>query len=119
MRYVADHDFHIHSNLSSCSNDPNETPENILKVAQENGYSAICLTDHFWDSKLPGASPWYEPQNFEHISKALPLPQNENIKFYFGCDAHWISSLKAGKEKFEFIIDKLNLTENDKFTFVK
>lgn len=99
MRFVADHDFHIHSNLSSCSNDPNETPENILKIAAENGYTAICLTDHFWDEDIPGASPWYEPQNFAHITKALPLPQSDKVKFYFGCEADMDKLCKIGITK--------------------
>lgn len=109
MRYVVDHDFHIHSNLSSCSKDPNETPENILKIAEENGYSAICLTDHFWDEDVPGASPWYEPQNFAHISKALPLPQSDKVKFYFGCEAEMdkfctIAVTRERIDKFDFVI---------------
>ena len=109
MRYVADHDYHIHSFLSSCSPDENEIPVNIIKIAEENGYSSICLTDHFWDDLVPGASGWYEPQNFAHISEALPLPQNDKVKFYFGCEAEMdkfgtIGIAKERLDKFDFII---------------
>ena len=31
MKYVFDHDFHIHSQLSSCSRDPEQNNERILK----------------------------------------------------------------------------------------
>ena len=41
MEYVIDHDLHIHSKLSLCSRDPEQTPENILKYGIENGYSSI------------------------------------------------------------------------------
>ena len=49
MRYVFDHDFHIHSELSSCSRDPEQSPERILAYAKENGLKKIVITDHFWD----------------------------------------------------------------------
>jgi hypothetical protein len=34
MRYKIDHDFHIHSGLSSCSSDENQNAERILKYAK-------------------------------------------------------------------------------------
>lgn len=86
MKLKIDHDYHIHSFLSSCSNDPLQTPETILEYAKKNHYSKICLTNHFWDNAVPGASDWYKPQNFAHISSALPLPQDENVTFYFGAE---------------------------------
>ena len=36
MRYIADHDFHIHSTVSLCCHDENQTPETILEYAKEN-----------------------------------------------------------------------------------
>lgn len=60
MRYAYDHDFHIHSALSLCSRDPEQSPERILKYAQDNRLKTVCLTDHFWDERVPGASDWYE-----------------------------------------------------------
>ena len=39
-------DYHIHSCLSSCSSDPEETPERILQYAHENGLKEVCITDH-------------------------------------------------------------------------
>ena len=76
MKFIVDHDLHIHSQLSSCSSDPRQTKERILQYAKENGLKKICLTDHFWDSKVPGASFWYKPQDFAHIEQSLPLPSN-------------------------------------------
>ena len=87
MKFTYDHDLHIHSNLSRCCKDPEMTKENILKYAKENGLSTICITDHYWDSAVPGASPWYETQNFDHISQIKPLPQAEGIRFLFGCES--------------------------------
>ena len=35
MKYVIDHDLHIHSLLSSCSRDPEQNTEAILRHAEE------------------------------------------------------------------------------------
>ncbi len=86
MKYQIDHDLHIHSMLSSCSGDPLQTKERILEYAKQNGLKKICVTDHLWDSKVPGASNWYLPQNYEHSAQILPLPQDEQVEFYFGCE---------------------------------
>ena len=96
MRYVIDHDFHIHSNVSISANHPEQNKENILKYAEENGLRKIVITDHFWDSEIPmnipplkdGSTsitiPYYEKQDYNHIKKILPLPQGKNTEFY-GC----------------------------------
>ncbi len=109
MRYIIDHDLHIHSRLSSCSNDPEQSTQNLLRYAEENGYGYICLTDHFWSSEVNGASNWYAPQNYEHISKSLPLPQSDKVKFYFGCETDMDKSFRLGisandLERLDFII---------------
>ena len=36
MKYIYDHDLHIHSKISACSNDPEQTCERILQYAKEN-----------------------------------------------------------------------------------
>ena len=85
-QYVIDHDLHIHSQLSLCSSDPGQTTGRILKYAEENGLTTICLTDHFWDPEIPGATEWYKIQDLDHIKEALPLPQSDNVRFMFGCE---------------------------------
>ncbi len=109
MDFKLNHDYHIHSKLSLCSGDEEQTAENISAYAQRNGFEEICITDHFWDSAVPGASDWYSTQNFEHISKLLPLPQSENTHFYFGCETELDKNMTLGisekaMDKFDFII---------------
>ena len=110
MKYIFDHDFHIHSRLSSCSGDPEQTPERILQYAKDNGLKTICLTDHYWDEEVPGgATGFYEPQNTAHIKQSLPLPQTEGIEFLFGCETDMDKNGVIGlsKEKmnnFDFIV---------------
>lgn len=80
-------DLHCHSFLSSCCWDENMTPQTLLDFAESQGYSALCLTDHLWDSAVPGSSDWYAPQNIEHVRSALPLPAPKtSMPYYYGCE---------------------------------
>ena len=99
MKYIVDHDLHIHSNLSFCSGDPEQTKENILKYAEKRGLKHICITDHFWDSELIplwNGETWYGDQNYSYISSILPLPKSENVKFHFGCETEMDKYLTLG-----------------------
>jgi len=109
MRFVIDHDYHIHSQLSACSSDPEQTNERILQYALDNGLHTICLTNHFWDENLPGAIPDYQRQNFEHICSAKPLPKAEGVSFLFGCETELDKNLTLALSpqrygEFSFII---------------
>ena len=99
MKFIVDHDYHIHSYLSSCSNDDAQNPTAILEYAKKNQFKKICLTDHFWDDAILGASPWYKPQNLEHIRKALPLPQADGVQFFFGAETEMDKFMTIGCSK--------------------
>lgn len=109
MKYAIDHDYHIHSHLSTCSSDPAQTTAAILDYAKQNRMSTVCITDHYWDSAVPGASNWYRPQNFDHIAESLPLPQSEDTTFFFGCETDMRKDMVIGIpasrfDDFDFII---------------
>lgn len=103
MKYIVDNDLHIHSKISSCSSDLEQNNERILQYAIDNSFNTICLTDHFWDDAVDGASDWYKPQNYEHIVSAKPSPQTENVRFLFGCETELNKNMILGisKEKFD------------------
>ena len=87
MKYRIDHDYHIHSYLSPCGGDPNQTRDAILQYAKDNRLARICVTDHYWDKAVPcPLSTWYPKLDFDHISQIKPLPQAEGIRFFFGCE---------------------------------
>lgn len=86
MRYKFDHDYHIHSKLSLCSECDEQTPERILQYAKEEKLHTLCMTDHYWEREIYCANEWYVLQDFEHISKNLPLPQSNATRFLFGCE---------------------------------
>jgi histidinol phosphatase-like PHP family hydrolase len=109
MSQFFDHDLHIHSQLSLCSGDPEQTPERILAYAKENGLRTVCLTDHHWNENVPGASSWYQKQDTAHIRQALPLPQEEGIRFLFGCETdmdqfHTVGLAREHFDQFDFVI---------------
>ena len=99
MRFKYDHDLHIHSYISACSKDAEQTPERILQYAKENGLHTVCLTDHFWDENVECLSQWNSKQPYSHISQAKPLPQSENVKFLFGCETELDFTLTVGLSK--------------------
>ena len=102
-------DYHIHTYLSSCSSDPEETPERILQYAHTYGLTEICITDHLWDSAVPGASDWYQPQDIAHVEQLLPLPEDPEVQMHFGCETDMDKNFRLGLaeehfDRFEFII---------------
>ncbi len=109
MQFQIDHDLHVHSVLSTCCADERQTPEFILAHAVREGLSTVCLTNHFWDETVPGENDWYRVQNYAHISRALPLPQREGVRFLFGCETELDRHLTLGLArenawKFDFIV---------------
>ncbi len=126
MTYKIDHDYHIHSKLSLCSNDDEQTAENLLKYAEKNHLTEICVTDHFWDENVPAVCRcgFYVAQNFEHISQILPLPKSDTVKFFFGCEVEMDKALNIGISKalfdtFDFIIVPTNHMHFKGFTVDK
>lgn len=107
--YRCNHDLHIHTRLSSCCEDENQTIANILQHAVTRGYDMLAFTDHVWDAKIAGASTWYAPQNIDHIKQSLPLPPSNDVRLLFGCETEYIGGGILGLhpshfDLFDFII---------------
>lgn len=122
MKFKIDHDLHIHSFLSRCSKDPCQTTAAILDYAEKNNMNTVCITDHYWDSLVDGASEWYSKQNFDHISQSKPLPQSNTCKFLFGCETDMDKNFKLGipnsrYDDFDFIIVPTTHLHMKNFTF--
>lgn len=105
------HDMHVHTHISSCSNDPEATPENYIKRAKELGLEVIGFSDHFWDSKVDGASKWYSTQDFEHIMqiKDMMPEDTQGVKILIGCETEYCGDGKIGispetAEKLDFVL---------------
>ena len=108
MRFIVDHDIHIHSTISPCCHDENQTPQAILEYAVKNGYKKICLTNHLWDEAVESEAEWHDGQRFSCLCSALPLPQAEGVDFLFGAEADMDYNFVLGVgekalEKLDFI----------------
>lgn len=114
MRFKPDHDLHIHSQLSFCSQKPTQTPQYILEYGEERGFTTLCLTDHMWDTKrIPTEDDFYKDQCYEYICRSLPLPKSDKVRFLFGCETDLDHNMVLGiaketMEKLDFIIIPLN-----------
>ncbi len=109
MTYRIDHDYHIHTQLSRCSNDSNQTIERILQYARDIKLDEVCVTDHFWDENVEGANDWYMLQNYKYISSKIPFVNDTGIKLFFGCETELNKDMVLGisdvmMDKFDFII---------------
>ena len=117
------HDIHIHTHISSCSSDPEATPENYIKRAKELGIEVIGFSDHFWDSAVEGASDWYRPQNFEHIMQIKNMMPEDTlgIKVLIGCETEYCGGGKIGispetAEKLDFVLVPISHVHMKGFT---
>lgn len=107
--FTLDHDYHLHSTLSTCCEDPRMIPENIIPICREEKKKEILIANHFWDRLMPGADDWYGPQDLQHVKKILPLPEESDMRVRFGCETEFCGGKKIGiapetYDEFEFIV---------------
>lgn len=115
---LTDHDYHIHTALSTCCGDERMTMENIIPALQAAGIREACITDHMWDRRMPGADDWYGPQDVDHVRRNLPFPPSGDLKLYFGCETEFCGGTKIGispesYDVFDFIIVPFNHLHNN------
>ena len=98
MKYQIDHDIHIHSQISPCSRDENQTKEAIFAYGMTLGLKLLCVTDHFWDLQVDfkGLPGWTDVGNGRWKS-ILPLPQGDSCKFLFGAEVDMNAAEVVGK----------------------
>ncbi len=108
---IIDHDMHVHTALSACCSDATATPANILQRARECGLRTIGFADHLWDRACPGASPWYVPQDLDHVLQIrgqLP-PAVDGLCVRCGCESEYGGPGKlgigaAGRARLDFVL---------------
>ena len=107
--FALDHDYHIHTTLSTCCHDENMDMAHLVPVCRELGRREIVITNHFWDNLMPGADEWYAPQDLAHNKRILPFTDEPDMKIRFGCETECCGGRKIGispehYDEFEFII---------------
>lgn len=103
------HDLHCHTRLSSCCGDMALTARAAFEIAGKLGYDVMCLTDHMWDSDVPGASEWYAPQNIAHVLAARAEPGVEGVRCMVGCETEYVGGGRLGLARehfdlFDFVV---------------
>jgi len=112
------HDVHMHTYLSRCSNDSNFLPPAIIERSKANGIKVLGFTDHFWDKSMPGGdNNIYRNQDYAHVQKIHDMMPEiiDDIKILFGVETEYYGHGRIGisKEtaaKFDFVIAPTNHT---------
>ncbi len=122
MKYIVDHDVHIHTHFSPCSNDSRQTPEAILAAGLAQGFELLALTDHAWDTTVPSNTVTWG--SLDRVKAHLPLPQSKSCHMLFGMEADMnyediLGVSKATLEALDFAVLALNHLHMDKFTVDK
>lgn len=107
--FLVNHDLHCHTFLSECSDDENCTAAATFELAREAGYDTVCVTDHLWDSDVPGASPWYAPQNIEHVLASRAVAPVSGVRCLVGCETEYVGGSRLGLARehfdlFDFVV---------------
>lgn len=102
MRFIPDHDLHIHTKLSPCSNDPRQTPEAILAYGLTAGLKLLNLADHCWpDTPISKLRSWGD------------LPQGRTCHMMLGAEIDMnlhdeLSASPAEIESLDFAVIAVN-----------
>lgn len=112
------HDAHMHTFLSRCSNDPDFLPPAIIEKSKANGIKVLAFTDHLWDKTMPGEDDdFYRTQDFEHVKQIYSMmpDKTEGIKILFGCETEYcgnglIGISKETASKFDVVLVPTNHT---------
>lgn len=110
-------DFHTHTNISSCG-----APDNTLQAlldglcGNDNGLRVLGVSNHLWDSDVPGASPWYAPQNVPHvlaIRDELKNADTHGARVLIGAEVEFTADCRAAITKEHAkLFDYLLITAN-------
>jgi len=107
------HDFHTHTNLSSCGHRPGATVARYLENARKNGLKKVGFSDHMWDAAVPCPFKWYFDQDFAHVAQLreeIAAADTEGLQVYFGCEVdydyahHNVALTEAVAQQFDYIL---------------
>ena len=110
-------DFHTHTNISACG-----APDNTLQVlidglcTGDDGLRVLGVSNHLWDSDVPGASPWYAPQNVPHVltvRQELEQAETHGTRILIGAEVEFSADCRVAiTEEHAKLFDYLLITSN-------
>lgn len=96
------HDLHVHTNLSACAR-PSATLEGYLGACVSSGIGILGISNHVWDSDVAGASPWYVPQNIDHVlrirQEIASLSDCSSVRVLIGCETEFLGGKHLAMKK--------------------
>ena len=115
------HDVHMHTFLSRCSDDPNFLPPAIIERSKANGIRVLGFTDHMWDKTMPGGdNAVYRNQDYDHVVKIHDMMPDriDGIRILFGCETEYYGKGRIGISKevaslFNYVLVPTNHTLTD------
>ena len=107
---MVNYDIHVHTHLSSCG-DRKAFMTDYISAAAEAGIETIGFADHAWDKSIPGASPWYAPQDYERLlsrREELKDIDTKGIRIMLGAEGEFAQHLlalgEAGRKYVDYVI---------------
>lgn len=112
------HDVHMHTVLSRCSNDNKFLPPAIIERSKKNGIKLLGFTDHMWDKSMPGGNnEIYEHQDYDHVKKihSMMPDKDDGMIILFGCETEYYGKGRIGISNevacmFDFVLVPTNHT---------
>ncbi len=104
---MVNYDIHVHTHLSACG-DRKAFMSDYIDAAAEMGIKTIGFADHAWDKSVPGASPWYAPQDYERLlarREDLKSIDTKGIKVMLGAEGEFAQYLLALGEEGRKCVD--------------
>ncbi len=84
-------DLHTHNNISMCCTEEAATAAAFVEKAAAEGIQVLGISNHCWDSCMPGAFWGYPPQNVEWCLKIREqLPEDTgDVKVFIGIESEY------------------------------
>jgi len=105
-------EMHNHTFLSACCHEEAATGAAFVERAKEVGIQVLGISNHCWDSRMPGASPWYAPQTVEWCLKIKDeLPKDTgDVKVFVGIESEYkgmtdeVGISAEGAAQFDYVL---------------
>ncbi len=106
------HDIHNHTTLSHCCYDPEATAPAFIRRAAELGHTVFGISNHLWDEKTPGASPWYKNQMISYglqLRDCVPA-DTYGVRVMIGTETEYFAAqgylgmLAETAKKFDYVL---------------
>ena len=87
-----------------------QTVESIVDYAARHGIATVGITNHVWDREIPGASEWYAPQDFDHISRIREqIPRDcKGVRVRIGAETEFaggvIALTRAHRDALDYVL---------------